>query len=71
MTSDDDYWKFTKDWKTDPWEPYLFLMAHEDSSGKIYGSAYFLMVINPESGYTSTTTALENMRDGYMLEICD
>ena len=66
-----DYWEFEKRWTSEPWEPYLFLMTHEDAAGKIYSSAYFLMVIEGESGYSSSSDpALTTMLTTYKREVC-
>ena len=72
MASDDrDEWRFDKDWRTDPYEPYMFVMTHEDAAGKIYASAYILMVIRTWSGYITVTGALVTIRDAHMLAICN
>ena len=47
-------------------------MTQEDGAGVIYSSAYFLMVITPESGYSnSNAAALNTMLVDYKSKICD
>ena len=52
----DDEWNFKTHWddgdfETTDYDPILYIMTDEDDSGKVYGSAYFLLVQTTNGPY--------------------
>ena len=58
-------------WTTDKEIPLIFFLAHEDSSGKIYGSDYFLLVHKDYKNTQIETDAVNNLQADYLTPMCN
>ena len=57
---------FHTEWTSVDKEPFLLIMTHEDSAGKVYGSVSTMIMYDDGR----STSDVEDLKDGYMKKLC-